>query len=175
TTFLVNKGDILRVNIKNDVLDFETLAANTPIRNVNCLLYDEKNKIIYAGTATSGLYILKKQAFRRLFFSSDNYVINSLYAQVDLSGGNILTASGILNPTNKVNITSQGCYDRPALLRSSDGHIWYSSYGWLKRTDTSLRLSENIVELGAASHLGIWMNTIVEGANGDIFVGTNTP
>src|SRR6185312_13723568 len=144
TTFLVNKGDILRVNIKNDVLDFETLAANTPIRNVNCLLYDEKNKIIYAGTATSGLYILKKQEFRRLFFSSDNYVINSLYAQVDLSGGNILTASGILNPTNKVNITSQGCYDRPALLRSSDGHIWYSSYGWLKRTDTSLRLSENI-------------------------------
>jgi|GEM_PF-494856 len=174
-TFLVHKGDILLLNIRNGVLDFEMLAANTPVRSVNCLIYDEKNKIIYVGTATSGLYILKKQEFRRLFFSSDNYVINSLYGQALLPDGNILTSSGILNPGNKTNIATPGCYDRPALLRSADGHIWYSSFGWLKRTDTSLRSSEKILELGDVSHVGIWISAIAEDASGDIFCGTNIP
>ena len=174
-TFLVHKGDILLLNIRNGVLDFEMLAVNTPIRSVNCVIYDEKSKIIYVGTATSGLYILKKQEFRRLFFSSDNFVINSLYGQAVLPGGNILTSSGILNPRNKINIASPGCYDRPALLRSSDGHIWYSSYGWLKRTDTSLRSSDNILKLGDDSHVGVWISAIAEDASGDIFCGCNTP
>jgi signal transduction histidine kinase len=174
-TFLIHKGDILLPNIRKGVLDFETLAANTPVRSVNCMIYDEKNKIIYVGTATSGLYILKRQEFRRLFFSSDNYVINSLYAQAILPGGNILTSSGILDPRKKTNIASPGCYDRPAMLRSSDGHIWYSSFGWLKRTDTSLRSSEKILNLGDISHVGIWTSAIAEDASGDIYCGTNAP
>ncbi|HEV2478894.1 MAG TPA: two-component regulator propeller domain-containing protein [Puia sp.] len=174
-TFLVLKGDILRLTLNHGVLDFETLAANTPIRNVNCLMYDEKYKIIYAGTATSGLYILKKQEFRRLFFSSDNFVINSLYAQVELPGGKILTSSGVLDAKNKINIPSRGSYDRPAFLRSSDGHIWYSSYGWLRRTDSGLHTAEKIINLGDISEVGVWTSAIIQGANGDILCGTNTP
>jgi signal transduction histidine kinase len=174
-TFLLHKGDILRLSINRGLLDFETLAAGTPIRNINCLIYDERYKIIYAGTATSGLYILKKQEFHRLFFSSDNYIINSLYAQAELPGGNILTSSGVLNPKNKINRATPGSYDRPALLRSADGHIWYSSYGWLKRTDTSLRTGEKICNLGNIAHLGVWISAITQAAGGDVLCGTNGP
>ena len=171
-TFLVHKGDILLLHLTNGLLDFDTLAANTPIRNINCLIYDERYKIIYAGTATSGLYILKKKEFERLFFSSDNYVINSLYAQAELPDGNILTSSGILNRHNKINIPTPGIYDRPAFLRSSDGYIWYSSYGWLKRSDASLHHSENTVNLGDISLYGIWISSIAEMANKDILCCT---
>ena len=167
-TFLIHKGDILMLNLVNGLLDFDILACNTPIRNIDCLIYDQQYKIIYAGTATNGLYILKKQEFQRLFFSSDNYVINSLYAQVELSGGNMLTSSGILNRHNEVNSPTPGIYDRPAFLRSSDGYIWYSSYGWLKRSDTSLQHSDNIVNLGDISLAGIWISSIAEMPNKDI-------
>ncbi|GGA90261.1 hypothetical protein GCM10011511_11890 [Puia dinghuensis] len=171
-SFLVHKGDILLLSIINGQLDAETLAANTPIRNVNGLIYDQQNKIIYVGTATSGLYILKKQEFQRLFFSSDNYIINSMYAQVELSDGNILTSSGILNRRNKINIPTPGIYDRPAFLRSSDGHIWYCSYGWLKRTDSNLHEISNITNLGDITYVGIWVTSIVEADNKDILFST---
>ena len=171
-TFLIHKGDILLLHLTNGLLDFDTLAANTPIRNINCLIYDQQYKIIYVGTATSGLYIIKKREFQRSFFSSDNYVVNSLYAQVELSDGNILTSSGILNRQSKINIPTPNVYDRPAFLRSSDGYIWYSSYGWLKRTDTGLNHSENILNLGDISLVGIWISSIIETANKDILFCT---
>jgi len=161
-TFLVHKGDILLLHLQEGQLDFETLASNTSIRNINCLIYDERYGILYAGTATSGLYILKKQAFERLFFSSDHYEINSLYGQVELSDGRILTSSGILDRYSPKNITSPGIYDRPALLLSSAGEIWYSSYGYLRKTDTGLHHSETVAAIGG------WLESITECSNKDI-------
>jgi signal transduction histidine kinase len=173
-SFLIHKGDILMLYIKDGVLDFSTLAANTPIRNINCLIYDQQYKIIYAGTATSGLYILKEQEFERLYFSSDNYIINSLYAQVELPGDKILTPSGVLSRHSKINIPSPGIYDRPAFLRSSDGHIWYSSYGRLLRTDSDLHSTDSITMLGDITHVGVWITSIIETDNKDILCSTHT-
>lgn len=174
-TFLVHNGDILLLNLTNGLLDFDTLAANTPARNVNCILYDQREKIIYVGTATSGLYILKKREFQRVFFSGDNFLINSLYAQVELGDGRILTSSGILDRNSRTNIPSPGLYDRPAFLRSSDGHIWYSSYGWLKRADADLHHSDNIVSFGDISHFGIWAVSITELPDKDILCACSGP
>lgn len=171
-SFLFHKGNILLLTIRSGadqrLLDFDTLAANTPIRNINCLIYDQRYKIIYAGTATSGLYILKEQEFQRLYFSSDNYIINSLYAQAELPGDKILTSSGVLSRRTKINIPSPGIWDRPALLRSSDGHIWYSSYGRLLRTDSDLHSIDTIAILGDITNVGVWITSIVETENNDI-------
>ncbi|HWK04209.1 MAG TPA: ATP-binding protein [Puia sp.] len=148
-TFLVNKGNILLLHIRDGQLDFEVLAANTSIRSINCLIYDEGYRVLYVGTATSGLYILKKHEFGQLLFTSDNYAINSLYAQVELPDGRILTSSGILDRHSKVNNPSPGIYDRPAFLRSSDGYIWYSSYDSLKKIDTGLHRSVTVTYMGS--------------------------
>jgi len=173
-SFLVQKGDILMLNLSNNVLDYDTLAANTPVRNVDCLIYDQQCKTIYVGTATSGLYILKEQEFKRLCFASDNYIINSLYAQVELSGDKMLTSSGVLSRQGKINIPSPGIYDRPAFLRSSDGHIWYSSYGKLLRTDNGLHNVDTITTLGDITYMGVWITSIVETDNKDILCSTHT-
>lgn len=165
-TFLVNKGNILLLHIRNSQLDFDTLASNTSIRNINCLIYDEKNRILYIGTATSGLYILKKYAFQRLFFNSDNYAINSLYDQVELPDGRILTSSGILSRGNTVNVVTPGMYDRPAFLRSSDGYIWYSSYDSLRKIDTGLHRRVTV------AYLTSWLSSIIERGNKDILCST---
>jgi len=171
-SFMVHRGDILLLHLSGGVLDLELLAADTPIRDINCLIYDQRNKIIFAGTATSGLYILKRQEFRPMFFSSDNYSINSLYGQVELPNGNILTSSGILDRHAKTNIPTPGIYDRAAFLQASDGAIWYSSYGWLIRADTGLRHAEKIVSLGDISVCGIWVTSFAEMAGKDILCST---
>jgi signal transduction histidine kinase len=171
-TFLIHKGDIQLFTLMDGVLDLEMLVSNTPMRDISCLIYDQQYKIIFAGTATSGLYILKKQEFKRLFFSSDNYVINSLYAQLELSDKHILTSSGILNRQTNINTPTPGIYDRAAFLRSSDGYIWYSSYGWLKRTDAGLHKVENILSLGNITYFGIWATAMIEAANKDILCST---
>jgi signal transduction histidine kinase len=165
-TFIVYKGDILLMHIRNGQLDFDVLASNTAIKNINCLIYDEVYRTLYIGTATSGLYILKKQEFERLFFTSDHYAINSLYAQVELPDGSLLTSSGILKRSKGVNIPLPGRYDRPALLRSSDGHIWYSNYDSLKMIDTGL---QNRVTV---QYLGGWLMAIIEAGNKDILYCT---
>lgn len=161
-TFLIYKGNILLLNVRNGVLDFEVLASNTSIRNINCLIYDEVYRTLYIGTATSGLYILKKHRFRRLFFTSDHYAVNSLYAQVEVSDGSILTSSGVLNRNSEINVATPGLYDRPALLRSSDGYIWYSNYDSFKRIDPSLHNPVTI------QYLGGWLMAITEAGNKDI-------
>jgi two-component sensor histidine kinase len=166
-TFLVYKGNILLLKIRNGQLDFEVLAANTGIKNINCVIYNEAYHTLYLGTATSGLYILRKYAFDRLFFASDHYAINSLYAQVEVSAGSILTSSGVLNRNTKVNIPSPGLYDRPALLRSSDGYIWYSNYDSLKRIDTGLHKPVTI------HYLGGWLIAITEAHNKDLLYCTS--
>ena len=165
-TFLVYKGNILLLKVRNGLLDFEELASNTAIKNINCLEYDEVYRTLYIGTATSGLYILKKQEFERLFFTSDHYAINSLYAQVEMGDGRMLTSSGILRRHSEVNIPAPGLYDRPALLRSSDGYIWYSNYDSLKKIDAGLR---NRVTL---QYLGGWLMAITEAGNKDILYST---
>ncbi|OQP65265.1 hypothetical protein A3860_16475 [Niastella vici] len=164
-SFLIYKGNILLLNIRNGVLDFEVLAANTAIKNINVLIYDEVYRTLYVGTATNGLYILRKYAFDRLFFASDNYAINSMYAQVEISPGRILTSSGVLSRNNAVNKPTPGLYDRPALLRSSDGYIWYSNYDSLKRIDTGLRKPVTLQRLGS------WLMAITETGNKDILIG----
>ena len=161
-TFLVFKGNILLVRLQNGQLDVDTLAANTSIRDISCLIYDEQNRILYVGTATSGLYILKKHQFGRLAFNSDNYAINSLYGQVELPDGRILTSSGILDRHKPVNKPSPGVYDPHSFLQSSDGHIWYSSYDSLRSTDPGLHGPVSPI------YMGDWLTSILEAGNKDI-------
>jgi len=161
-TFLVYKGNILVFHLQDGRLDVDTLAANTSIRDISCLIYDGKNRILYVGTATSGLYILKKHQFGRLAFNSDNYAINSLYGQVELPDGRILTSSGILDRHSPINKPSPGVYDPHCFLQSSDGKIWYSSYDSLKSTDPGLHGSVSAI------YMGDWLTSIHEGSNKDI-------
>ena len=160
-TFLIYKGNILLLYLRNGQLDVDTLAASTSIRDISCLIYDEGNRILYVGTATSGLYILKKHQFGRLAFNSDNYAINSLYGQAELPDGRILTSSGILDQHSPVNKPSPGVYDH-SFLQSSDGSIWYSSYDSLRRTDPALHRTVTI------AYMGGWLTSIFEAGNKDI-------
>lgn len=171
-SFLVHGGDILLLSLRSGRLDLEVLASQLPIRDINCLIYDQPNKIIFAGTATSGLYILKEKQFKPMFFTSDNYAINSLYAQMELPDGRILTGSGILDRHKPINTPKPGAYDRQAFFQASDRCIWYTSYGWLKKTDTTLRHTEPIASLGDISVLGIWATSFVETAGKEILFST---
>ena len=161
-TFLVYKGNILLLLLRNGQVDIDTLVANTSIRDISCLIYDEGNRILYVGTATSGLYILKKHQFARLAFNSDNYAINSLYGQVELPDGRILTSSGVLDRHSPVNKPSPGVYDPHSFLQSSDGHIWYSSYDSLRSTDPGLHTTVTV------TYMGDWLTSILEAGNKDI-------
>ena len=166
-SFLVYKGNILLLHLRNGQLDVDTLVANTSIRDISCLIYDEGNRILYIGTATSGLYVLKKHQFGRLAFNSNNYAINSLYGQVELPDGRILTSSGILDRHKQVNKPSPGVYEH-SFLQSADGYIWYSSYDSLRRADTGLHKTVTI------AYMGGWLTSILEADNKDILYGNGS-
>lgn len=155
-TFLVYKGNILLLHLRNGLLDFNTLVAGTSIRDISCMIYDERYKIIYVGTATSGLYILRRHQFGRLAFNSDNYAINSLYGQIELPDGRILTSSGALDRYSALNKPSPGIYDHHTFFRSRDGYIWYFSYDSLRKTDPELHRTVCV------AYVGQWLTSIIE-------------
>jgi len=149
-TLMVYKDTILLLRMVNNVLDYKILAANTSIRDIKCMIYDDDYKTIYIGTITSGLYVLKIHEFELLFFDNPQFMANSQFAQVELPDGRILTSTGILNNSNKNNILFPDTHDidKTAWLKASDGAIWYSESDSLKRTDTLLRPAVTIRYLG---------------------------
>ena len=155
-TFLVCKGNILALKMHDQLLDFDVLAPNTGIKNIKCMIYNDQYRTLYIGTATSGLYILKKQAFTQLSFTGDNYAINSLYAQLELPDNRILTTSGILSRHKAVNIPSPGLYDPLSIVQASDGYIWYSNLHYLKKIDSNLHHPVTV------QYLGFWPTSIIE-------------
>jgi len=161
-TFLAYKGNILLLKMHDGSIDFDMLAANTGIRDINCIIYDDIYRTLYIGTATNGLYILKKHAFDQLSFTGDNYAINSLYAQLELSGNRILTGSGVLDRNKAVNIPTPGLYDRMAFLKASDDTIWYSDFHYFKKNDTSLQHPVSV------QYLGFWPTSIIEASDKSI-------
>jgi signal transduction histidine kinase len=164
-SFFAYKGTLLLLHERGGAIDFDTLVSNTAIGSVNCVLYDEPHKIIYIGTATSGLYILKKQEFKRLAYTSDNYAVNSMYAQLELPDGRLLSASGVLDRRKAVNLPIPGLYDRITIFRSSDDSIWYSSYGYARKMDPTFQHSSNVQLIG----LGAWISSIFETPEKDVY------
>lgn len=167
-TFMIRKDSIMSLQIVNDILDCEILVANTSTKDIECVLYDEGYQTIYIGTVTNGLYILKRQEFERLFLTGTKANINYGEAQIELPGGRILTGAGIMNRGNKGNWTfpSTRNITRWALLKASDGAIWYSENDSLKRTDVDLHPSVTI------SYLGGSLTGIVERENKEIIYST---
>ncbi|SFE51756.1 Signal transduction histidine kinase [Chitinophaga sp. CF118] len=167
-TFMIRKDSILTLQIVNNILDCEILVANSSITDIECMIYDEDYQTIYIGTITHGLYILKKQEFERLFLTGPKININYGEAQIELPGGRILTGAGIMNRGNKGNwvFPSTRTITRWALLKASDGTIWYSESDSLKRTDVDLHPSVTV------SYLGESLTGIVERENKEIIYST---
>jgi signal transduction histidine kinase len=163
-SLMVCKDTILWLRIVNNVLDYQILAADIPIKDIKCMIYDEGYQALYIGTITNGLYVLKLHEFDRLFFNDPRFMINSQSSQIELPGGRILTSRGVLNYTNNDHMAFPDTrnVDRQALMQASDGSIWLSEFDSLKRTDNSLRSFVTV------KSLGYYLTGIIERDNKDI-------
>jgi signal transduction histidine kinase len=163
-SLMVCKDTILLLRMVNNVLDYKILAANIPIKDIKCMIYDEGYQALYIGTITSGLYVLKLHEFERLFFDDPRFMVNSQSCQVELPGGRILTSTGILNYSNYDHLLFPKTrdFDKQAWMMDSDGSIWFSESDSLKRTDKDLRSFVTV------KNLGYFLTGIIERDNKEI-------
>jgi signal transduction histidine kinase len=168
-TLMLCQQTILLLRFAGNVLHADTLAADVPVKDIKCMIYDEGYQTLYIGTITSGLYLLRIHEFERLFFTGSRFMINSQCAQIELPDGNILTSTGILSRSNKNNrqFADKQVVDILALLKTSDGSIWYSKSDSLKKTDGLLRSAIALHPLNG------WLTGIVERENKNILYSTS--
>ena len=67
-TLMLCNDTVLLLRMVNNALDYKILAADIPIKDIECMVYDEGYHALYIGTLTNGLYVLKLHEFERLFF-----------------------------------------------------------------------------------------------------------
>jgi signal transduction histidine kinase len=163
-TLMLCNDTVVLLQMVNNILDYKILAADIPIKDIKCMIYDEGYQALYMGTITNGLYVLKLHEFKRLFFNDPAFMVNSQSLQLELPGSNILTSTGILNYSNYNHISFSGIhdFDKMAWLQASDGSIWLSEFDSLKRTDIHLRSFETV------KSLGYYLTGIIERENKDI-------
>jgi len=166
-TLMICHDTIRLIRLEGSILEDVILVAGAPIRDIKCMAYDEKVQMLFIGTITSGLYVLKMHQFERLFFDSARFMANSQFAQIDLSGS-ILTSTGFLSRTGKGNrpFAPTNNPDKQAWLKASNGFIWYSDNGFLKKADTSLHKPVSIRRIEGP------LTGIMERANKDIVYST---
>ena len=167
-TLLACRDTFYLIQITNNVLDCRILAANAPVKDIKCMVYDEGSETLFIGTITSGLYVLKLHEFERLFFAPHQFMVNSQFAQIELPGGSVLTTTGILNRHNKGNLLYPGTHDsdKVAMLKATDGTIWYCENDSLKRTDVQRRTTS------AIKYIGDMLTGIIESENKEIIYST---
>ncbi|WP_166437324.1 sensor histidine kinase [Niastella caeni] len=163
-TLMICKDTILQLRMVNNVLDYKLLAANIPVEDIKCMIYEEDHKILYVGSMTSGLYVLKLHEFERLLFNKPGFAANSQTSQIELPGQRILTCTGILNYSSKDHVPFPATrnFDKHVLFQASDGAIWYSESKLLKKTDGQLRAFTDV------KHLGYFLTGIIETENKEL-------
>ncbi len=163
-TLMLCNDTILQLQMVNNILNYKILAADIPVKDIKCMIYDEGYQALYIGTLTNGLYVLKLHEFERLFFNDARFIANSQSLQIELPGSRILTPTGILNYSNKEHNLFPDTHDfgKQAWMQASDGSIWLSEFDSLKRTDIHLT---SFVTL---KPLGHYLTGIIERDNKDI-------
>jgi signal transduction histidine kinase len=163
-TLMLCKDSVLLLRMVNNVLDYKILAAGLPAKDIKCMIYEEDHQMLYVGSMTSGLYVLKLHEFERLILNEAGFAANSQSSQIELPGKRILTCTGILNYSNKDNVPFPVTkkFDPHVMFEASDGTIWYSASDSLKKTDSQLRAFTGV------KRLGWYLTGIVETENKEI-------
>ena len=163
-TLMLCNDTVLLLRMVNNALDYKILAAGIPIKDIECMVYDEDYQALYIGTLSNGLYVLKLYEFERLFFNDHRFMANAQFLQIELPGGRIFTSTGILNYTNNNHdaFADTHDFDKQAGMMASDGSIWYSEFDSLRKTDIHLRSFETV------KILRDYLTGIIERDNKDI-------
>ena len=163
-TLMLCNDTILQLRMVNNVLNYKILAADIPVKDIKCMIYDESYQALYVGTITNGLYVLKLHEFERLFFNDPRFIANSQSLQIELPGSRILTPTGILSYSNNNHTLFPDThnFDKQAWMQASDGCIWLSEFDSLKRTDIHLTSFVTVKPLGDR------LSGIIERNNKDI-------
>jgi signal transduction histidine kinase len=163
-TMMVCNDTVWQLRMVNNVLDYKKLAANIPVKGIRCMIYEEDHQMLYVGSTTSGLYVLKLHEFERLFFKEPGLAANSQTAQIELPGKRILTCTGILDYSGKAHVPFPATrnFDTHVLFQTSDSAIWFSEFDSLKKTDVRLHAFTGV------KYLGYSLTGIIETENKDI-------
>jgi signal transduction histidine kinase len=131
-TIMRDRSDIYELTIADNVLKatliFDGLHFLDDIA-IRSFQYDKKDQRLFIGTLNAGLFVISRQEFRTLTFSTKDLNDNIFMAFQLLPAGKIITGNGILDKNEGHPGNLFQTRDRPdghCIYKASDHSIWVS-------------------------------------------------
>jgi len=167
--FLRNGRNLEMLILKNGKPRFQPVLNGYDLSKSNIItaLFDKKTQILYVGSSTKGLLIVKKKNFRTLLGDDKDGVY---YAQIPFSNSSVLTSSGSLfsNEKEYKKIRFDPDNDEYSLMIDRKGNLWTKSYNvlfcYFKKTNYKTFSKWTFQDK---------VTQIYESWQGDIFIGTS--
>lgn len=144
-TFFTFNNTVYLLEKHQGKLQLKPLLTNFDIakNNIISYYYDVQNEILYLGSSTNGLLIVKKKKFKSILGNNKNGVY---YAQIPYSKNSFLTTSGEI-------FSEQGAEEKRVfqidndnymLLKDKEGNIWtkHDNYVYRLRKDTDFSTAD---------------------------------
>jgi len=129
--FLKTGKDLLLFVFKDGKPQFQPVLEDYDLSKSNIVtgFFDTKSQILYLGSTTKGLLIVKKKNFKTLLGEDPD---GAYYAQIPFSDTTFLTGRGLLfsaaGSSKKINIRDN---DEYSILIDKKGNVWTKSYNIL--------------------------------------------
>lgn len=135
-TFLISQDTLYKVFLENSNIRLEYLNHGFDFvkNNIKSIFYDIDNNLIFLGSITKGLFILKKKEFQTIIKNNEN---NIFYAINHYQTNEILTSRGDLIIDNKISKLADlsEINSLYSLLIDNDKNIWAINAIYLTKID----------------------------------------
>ena len=171
-TFVIKGSSVYIIARNKNGFYLKTVLNNYDLSasNIISAFYDKQNNLLYLGSATSGLLVVKEKTFTTVSGSGANRVY---YAQVPLGSDQFLASSGEVFSTNPlltkpvIQLYDKKYSDLYILVMDKNGDIWTKTdnnvYKFYKQTNYKTYKEYNFKDR---------ISIIYELKNGQILVGT---
>lgn len=122
------QNEIWGISLHNGLLDAALLYSDLDEKlHVSSLCYDERNKLLFIGTETEGVYVVQQSLFNTILFDKRSSLGNCIYNLLCVGSHSVADMNFQYDMVQKTSCRLPVTITSKALLQSSDGRIWYTN------------------------------------------------
>ena len=166
--FIKSGKDLYLLEFKNNkLLPHLVYSGLNDKENIASLYYDNATKILYLGSTSKGLLVIKRNAFQTIIGDKSNGVY---YAQIPFNENNSLATTGEIftNDGTSEKLNLETINDNYILLRDKNGNIWSKNDNVLIQYTKESKFKKT-----KKWHFKYRITEIFEDKSGKIFIATS--
>lgn len=150
--FFMQHGDLFHFKLEKDTIKIELFATNIrqiTMPDINTIKYDSTTGIVFIGTVTKGLFIIKNTAIANMQMKdSIDPNDNSVYDVVLLENGNLIDHSHVFNIYKNISVPLDTNLQRGSLFKTQDGKIYFVRNFQVFQTDKNFNHYKALMHIG---------------------------